>query len=130
MVANSAVVVGEGDAGAGAGHRHPGQGVALRVGALASCRDIWKTPTSVALAPHIDRPVLAQGATFKPFKLVSLLCGIEGSCIDAAVAVDGTVFVAETIPLPPVHLEGAPRTSTKVARVPLWAVLACLRRDH
>lgn len=54
MVANSAVVVGEGDAGAGAGHWHPGQRVALRVGALASCRDIWKTPTSVALAPHID----------------------------------------------------------------------------
>ena len=125
LVADSTVVVGEGDASGGAGDWHPRQWVALRVGPLAGGRNVRQLPALRALAPHIDRPVLTQCAAVKPFKVVPLFRRVEGPRVDAAVAVDGAVGVAEAVPLPPVHLQRAARTPAKVARVSLWTVLAC-----
>ena len=71
MIANSAVIVGEGDPRGSAGDGHPRQWVALRVRALARCGDVWQVPVLDALAPHVDRAVLAQGATVKPLKIVA-----------------------------------------------------------
>ena len=125
VVANGTVIVGEGDASGGAGDRHPRKWVPLRGRPLAGCSNVRQLPPGVALAPHVDRPVLPQGATVEPFKVVSLLRGVEGPCVDAAIPVDGTVGVAEAVPLAPVHLERAARAPTKVARVSLRAVLPC-----
>ena len=125
MVANCTVIVGEGDAGGGAGDGHPRKWVPLRLRPLAGCSNVRQVPPVVAFAPHVDRTVLAQGATVEPFKVVSLLLRVKGPCVDAAIPVEGTVGVAEAVPLPPVHLERAARTPTKVARVSLRAVFPC-----
>jgi hypothetical protein len=130
VVANGTVIVGEGDASGGAGDRHPRKWVPFGGRPLAGCGNVRQLPPVVALAPHVDRPVLAQGATIEPFKVVSLLHGVEGPCVDAAIPVDGTVGVAEAVPLAPVHLERAARAPTKVARVSLRAVLPCVSNNR
>jgi hypothetical protein len=130
VVANRTVIVGEGDAGGGAGDGHPRKWISLRVRPLAGCSNVRQVPLIVALAPYVDRAVLAQGVTVESLKVVSLLPGVEGPRIDAAIAVDGTVGVAEAVPLSPVHLERAARTPTKVARVSLRAVLACVSNNR
>ena len=123
LVANSTVIVGKSDSRDGTGDRHPRKWVPLRVRPLAGCGNVRQVPPFVALGSHVDRAVLTQRATFEPFKVVSLLISDKGPCIDAAIPVDRAVGVAEAVPLTPVHFEGAARTSTKVARVALRAVL-------
>ena len=81
---------------------------------LTSRGNIGKVPAILTLAPHVDRAVLAQCAAVEPFrqlyqtekkeeykpsKVVALLSRIKGYGVDAAVAVDGALRVAETISL-------------------------------